>query len=117
MRRLGLILAVCLFSAALAGCSLRTPPKSEDYYAQGQLDFANGDYNAAIENYQHLVDRFPFSPYVEDAELKIGLAHFKMHQYAEAVASLDDFQRMHPTSKNLDLVSYYIAMSYFRQMG
>jgi|YelNatPaOPRAMG01_1025707.scaffolds.fasta_scaffold08349_7 outer membrane protein assembly factor BamD len=117
MRRLGLILAVCLFSAALAGCSLRTPPKSEDYYAQGQLDFANGDYNAAIENYQHLVDRFPFSPYVEDAELKIGLAHFKMHQYAEAVASLDDFQRMHPTSKNLDLVSYYIAMSYFNQMG
>ncbi len=117
MRRLGLILAVCLYSAALAGCSLRTPPKSEDYYAQGQLDFANADYNAAIENYQHLVDRFPFSPYVEDAELKIGLAHFKMHQYSEAVASLDDFQRMHPTSKNLDLVSYYIALSYFRQLG
>ncbi len=117
MRRLGLILAVCVFSAALAGCSLRTPPQSEDYYAQGQLDFANADYNAAIENYQHLVDRFPFSPYVEDAELKIGLAHFKMHQYAEAVASLDDFQRMHPTSKSLDLVSYYIATSYFRQIG
>jgi outer membrane protein assembly factor BamD len=117
MRRLGLILAVSVFLTALAGCSLRKTPKSEDYYAQGQLDFANAEYNAAIENYQLLIDRFPFSPYAEDAQLKIGLAYFKMHQYAQAVASLDDFQRMHPTSKNLELVSYYIAMSFYKQIG
>lgn len=117
MRRLELILAVCVFSAGLAGCSVRTSPKRLDYYAQGQSDFADGDYIAAIQNYQLLVDRFPFNPNVEDAELKIGIAHFKMHQYAEAVASLDDFQRMHPTSKSLDLVSYYIAMAYFNQIG
>ena len=49
--------------------------------------------------------------------MKIGLAYYKDKDYAQAVSALDDFQRMHPTSKNLQLVSYYIAMSYFDQIG
>jgi outer membrane protein assembly factor BamD len=49
--------------------------------------------------------------------MKIGLAYYKDKDYAQAVAALDDFQRMHPTSKSLQLVSYYIAMSYFDQVG
>ncbi len=116
MRRSLLIVSVLILFLA-AGCSLRKAPTHEDYYAQGQLNFAEGEYRAAIENYQKLIDQYPFSPYAEDAELKIGLAHYMMEQYAEAVASLDDFQRMHPTSKQLDLASYYIALSYFVQIG
>lgn len=116
MRRL-LAIALAVFMAATAGCALKKPPTGEDYYQQGQLDFANGEYKPAIENYQLLIDHFPFSPYAEEAELKIGLAYYKQQDYAEAVASLDDFQRMHPTSKNLELVSYYIAMSYYDQIG
>ncbi|HYB89487.1 MAG TPA: outer membrane protein assembly factor BamD [Candidatus Binataceae bacterium] len=112
-------LAILLVSSLLgiAACSLRKPPTGEDYYAQGQANFAEHEYNAAIENYSRLIDYYPFSPYAEDAEMKIGLAHYEMANYAEAISALDDFQRMHPTSKNLDLVSYYIAMSYFDQIG
>jgi len=116
MRRLAaIILAVSIATAA--GCALKKPPTGEDYYQQAQLNFAQAEYNPAIENYQLLIDHFPFSPYAEDAEMKIGLAYYKMQDYAEAVSSLDDFQRMHPTSKNLELVSYYIAMSSYDQMG
>lgn len=116
MRRVFLI-AVALAVLPLAACSLRKPPTSEDFYAQGQFEFAQHEYQGAIENYQKLIDQYPFSPYAEDAEMKIGLAHYEMKDYAEAVGALDDFQRMHPTSKNLDLVEYYIAMSYYDQMG
>ncbi|HUY29344.1 MAG TPA: outer membrane protein assembly factor BamD [Candidatus Binataceae bacterium] len=116
MRRLAaIILAVSIATAA--GCALKKPPTGEDYYQQAQLNFAQAEYNPAIENYQLLIDHFPFSPYAEDAEMKIGLAYYKMQDYAEAVSALDDFQRMHPTSKNLELVSYYIAMSSYDQMG
>ncbi|MHB8382530.1 MAG: outer membrane protein assembly factor BamD [Candidatus Binataceae bacterium] len=116
MRR-PLAIALAIFMAFIAGCSIKKAPTGEDYYQQGQLNFADGEYKPAVENYQLLIDHFPFSPYAEDAELKIGLAYYKQQDYAEAVASLDDFQRMHPTSKNLELVSYYIAMSYYDQMG
>lgn len=116
MRRI-LAITLAVFLATAAGCAIKKPPTGEDYYQQGQLNFAEGEYSPAIENYQLLIDHFPFSPYAEDAELKIGLAYYKMQDYAETITSLDDFQRMHPTSKNLELVSYYIAMSYYDQMG
>ena len=64
-----------------------------------------------------MIDKYPFSPYAEDAEMKIGLAYYQQKEYAEAIGSLDDFERMHPTSKNLELVSYYIGLSYYDQIG
>jgi outer membrane protein assembly factor BamD len=116
MRRLfAIFVAFCLLS--VAGCAIKKTPTGEDYYQQAQANFAHHEYNAAIENYQLVIDKYPFSPYAEDAELKIGLAYYEMKDYAEAIGSLDDFQRMHPTSKNLELVSYYIAMSYYTQIG
>jgi len=116
MKRLLLILVASALLPATA-CSLRQKPTGQDFYAQGQLDFAQKEYKAAIENYQHVIDQFPFSPYAEDAEMKIGLAYYQQKDYAEAIGALDDFQRMHPTSQNLELVTYYIGMSYYDQMG
>ncbi len=116
MKRFLLILVASALLPATA-CSLRQKPTGQDFYAQGQLDFAQKEYKAAIENYQHVIDQFPFSPYAEDAEMKIGLAYYQQKDYAEAIGALDDFQRMHPTSQNLELVTYYIGMSYYDQMG
>lgn len=110
-------LAIVLSCALLlAGCSIRKPPNGEDYHAQGELMFEQHNYNAAIESYQRLIDQYPFSPYAEDAELKIAMAFYQMQEYTEAINALNDFQRMHPTNKNLDLASYYLAMSYYDQM-
>jgi outer membrane protein assembly factor BamD len=115
-RKLAILAALVLLSAS--ACSLRKhKPTDQDYFAQGQYDFANKEYKPAIENYQKLIDEYPFSPDEEEAELKIGLAYYQQKDYAESIASLDDFQRMHPTSKQLDLVTYYIAMSYYDQIG
>src|SRR5580692_7234888 len=116
MKRLLVILVAFVLFRATA-CSLRQKPTGENYYAQAQLDFATKEYKAAIENYQLVIDRFPFSPYAEDAEMKIGLAYYQQKDYAEAIGALDDFQRMHPTSKNLELVTYYIGLSYYDQIG
>ena len=116
MKRLLVILVAFVLLPASA-CSLRQKPSGEDYYAQGQLNFANKEYKAAIENYQEVIDKYPFSPYAEDAEMKIGLAYYQQKDYAEAIGALDDFQRIHPTSKNLELVTYYIGMSYYDQIG
>ena len=116
MKRLLLILVALALLPATA-CSIRQKPTGEDFYSQAQLNFAQKEYKAAIENYQNVIDKFPFSPYAEDAEMKIGLAYYQEQEYAEAIGALDDFQRMHPTSQNLELVSYYIGMSYYDQMG
>jgi outer membrane protein assembly factor BamD len=92
-------------------------PTGENYYALGQQGFATHDYKGATIYFQKLIDQYPFSPYAEDAELKIGLAEYQMKHYAEAIASLSDFEKMHPTSKQIELASYYLAMAHFDQIG
>src|SRR5579884_2319434 len=115
-RELLIVLALALVLVG-AGCSQRKVPTGEDYWSQGQGYYASGQYRGAIDNYQHLIDQYPFSPYAEEAELRIGLAYYKMHEYAQAAAALSDFQRMHPTSKNLALATYYLGMTYYDQVG
>jgi outer membrane protein assembly factor BamD len=99
------------------GCATRKPPSGENYYVQATREYNQHFYQPAIADYQKLIDEYPFSPFAEEAELNIGLAYYKLHDYAEAVGSLNDFLRMHPTSKQLDVASYYLAMAHYDQMG
>lgn len=108
---------ICALLLVFAGCATRKPPNGENYYVQATQEYNQHFYEPAINDYQKLIDQYPFSPYAEEAELNIGLAYYKMHNYAEAIGSFNDFLRMHPTSKHLDVASYYLAMSHFDQIG
>ncbi len=114
MRRFLVFLLLAVFFAA--SCSLRKKPGGQDYYDQAELMFEQRNFNNAIENYQHLIDQFPFSPHAENAELKIALSYYQLQEYAEAINALNDFQRMHPTNKDLPMAAYYLAMAYYDQI-
>ncbi|HLH76437.1 MAG TPA: outer membrane protein assembly factor BamD [Candidatus Binataceae bacterium] len=113
VRLLSLSLCLALLTGA---CANKKVPSVHDYYSQGEYFYDRGVYKGAIENYQRLVDQYPFSPLAEQAELKIGLTYYTMHDYPEAISALSDFVRMHPMNKELPLASYYLGMSYFDQM-
>lgn len=106
-----------LFSLMLAGCAARKPPSGENYYVKATDEYTQHFYQPAIADYQKLIDQYPFSPYAEEAELNIGLAHYKSHNYAESIGALNDFIRMHPTSKRIEEASYYLAMAHYDQIG
>ena len=118
MRRLVFVLAACIaLCVSACGAVHQQTPTGENYYSLGQQAFATHDYRGSAIYFQKLIDQYPFSPYAEDAELKIGLSEYQMKHYAEAIASLGDFEKMHPTSKQIELASYYLAMSHFDQIG
>jgi outer membrane protein assembly factor BamD len=106
-----------LLPVLVSACATRKQPSGENYYVQATKEYNAHFYQPAIDDYQKLIDEYPFSPYAEEAELNIGLAYYKEHDYAESIGSLTDFQRMHPTSKHLDVASYYLAMAHYVQMG
>lgn len=116
MKRGAAILFACAFLAA-AGCAEQKQPSSENYYVKATQEYTQHFYKPAIDDYQKLIDEYPFSPYAEEAELNIGLAYYKDHSYAESVGAFNDFLRMHPTSKHLDIATYYLAMSHYDQIG
>jgi outer membrane protein assembly factor BamD len=110
-------IAIVCGLAGLIGCAARKPRNGENYYVQATQEYSSHFYQPAIDDYQKLIDQYPFSPYAEESELNIGLAYYKMHNYAESVGAFNDFLRMHPTSKRLDVASYYLAMAHYDQMG
>ncbi len=117
MYKRGATVTVACALLTLVGCSTRKLPTGENYYVKATEEYSQHFYTPAIDDYQKLIDEYPFSPFAEEAELNIGLAYYKSHDYAEAIGAFNDFLRMHPTSKHLDIASYYLAMSHYDQIG
>ena len=115
-KRVATVMVACALLTAV-GCSTRSAPTGENYYVKATQEYSQHFYEPAIDDYQKLIDEYPFSPFAEEAELNIGLAYYKSHDYAEAIGAFNDFLRMHPTSKHLDIASYYLAMSHYDQIG
>jgi outer membrane protein assembly factor BamD len=115
-KRLAPLTVACAL-LTVVGCSARKAPTGENYYVKATQEYSQHYYDPAIDDYQRLIDEYPFSPYAEEAELNIGLSYYKSHNYAEAIGAFNDFLRMHPTSKHLDIASYYLAMSHYDQIG
>ena len=108
--------ALLLF-VTLAACSSTQVLTDTQYSTKANDAMKEGLYDLAIDNYQKLLEEYPFSDYSEEAQLKIGQAQYQNKQYTEAIASFQDFQRMHPTNPNLALTEYYTALAYMDQMG
>jgi outer membrane protein assembly factor BamD len=116
LKRVATVTVACALLTAV-GCSTRKLPTGENYYVKATQEYAQHEYQPAIDDYQKLIDEYPFSPFAEESELNIGLAYYKTHDYAESIGALNDFLRMHPTSKHLDIASYYLAMAHYDQIG
>jgi outer membrane protein assembly factor BamD len=106
-----------LLLVTVAACSTGPVLSEKQYSDRASEAMKGGAYDLAIDNYQKLLEEYPFSDYSEEAQLRIGEAQYQNKQYAEAIASFQDFQRMHPTNPNLALTEYYTAMSYMDQVG
>jgi outer membrane protein assembly factor BamD len=73
------------------------------------------DYDAAIEYFTKLKERYPFSPYTPDAELALGDAYFLDEQYKAAVESYKEFESLHPRAEGIPYVLFQIGVANVRQ--
>ena len=114
MRRSRLALCLVVICAACAGNRKPLVP-ADQLWSQGNEAMNDEAYDLAVERYKKLLDSYPFDPNAEEAELKIAQAYFNLQHYPEAIASLGDFERMHPTSDNLPEIEYRRGMAYLAQ--
>ncbi len=89
----------------------------EALYQQGLTRFNKRDYHEAAKKFEQLKSSFPDSPpYTVWAELKVGDCHFFRKEYVEAIASYEEFKKVHPTHEEMPYVQFQIGMAYFKQM-
>jgi outer membrane protein assembly factor BamD len=114
--RVILLVVVAALALLAAGCGAKKPASANEYFNMASSDLRAGAYGQAVDNYRTLLDEYPFSEYSEEAELKIGVAHYKNDSCPEATAAFTDFQRRHPTSPHLPLVGYLLGKCAEQQM-
>ena len=89
----------------------------ETLYKEGLVRFNKRNYPDALKKFEELKSSFPDSPpYTLWAELKVGDCHFLQKEYVEAIASYEEFKKVHPGHEEIPYVQFQIAMAYYNRM-
>lgn len=100
----------CLVSL-LAACG-SSPKKNydnkspKDIYADAQDYASSNEWDKAIPLYEKLEGRSAGTPLAQQAQLDRAYAYYKDDQKALAIATLERFERLHPTSPAMDYALY-----------
>lgn len=84
--------------------------------SKGMDDYNVGKYFTAIEFFQEILNRYPFSPEAPLAELKAADCSYYLERYQEALVLYEEFANRHPTNESIPYVLFQRAMSNFKQL-
>lgn len=110
--RLSAVAGAAALAALLAACSSK--PTAEQaagwspnrIHAEAKEEMSAGGFDKAIPLLETLEGRAAGTPLAQQAQLEKAYAQFKNGDKAEAVATLDRFMRLHPSSPALDYALY-----------
>ena len=97
-----------------SGSEVEIMPQELAY--EGMENLKAGRYNVAIEAFQKIKDRFPYSKYAILADLKIADAYYLQENFIQALEAYEEFERLHPKNEAVPYVIYQQGMCHFNQM-
>jgi outer membrane protein assembly factor BamD len=104
--------AIAAAGFGLSGCS--SPPKEdpnstqavERLYADAKDDIASGSFDSAIKTLERIEGRAAGTLLAQQATLDLAYAQYRTGERAAALATLDRFIKLHPSSPALDYALY-----------
>jgi outer membrane protein assembly factor BamD len=117
----GLLALVLVF--AFSGCSTvkgwfskPKPDQPPEILAeQGIKSLKKKKYDDAIDSFEMLRDRHPYSDQAVMAQLKVADAYFFKKKYEEAYNAYREFEKLHPTNKAVPYCIFREGQSFYRQ--
>lgn len=108
-----IFIVILVFSASCG-------PKFEEMTAQqiheyGEGEFGDENYQNALDAYNALIDLYPFSIHVTEAELRSADCHYMRRHWTEAEAAYQAFFKRHPNHPRIDHVIFRIGMCNYKQ--
>ena len=79
---------------------------ADKLYADAKEDQADGNYETAIKKLEKVEARASGTLLAQQAQLDLAYAYYKTDEKPQALAKLDRFVRLHPTSPALDYAFY-----------
>ena len=121
MRILNVVLAFMFtvtLAASIQGCSGNKIDESDPalLYKDAEDDVKNDHYQIAIDKLRVIKNKFPYSKYATDAQLKMGDVYFLEESYGEAAAVYESFRDLHPKHEKIPYAMFRIAKSYYNDL-
>jgi outer membrane protein assembly factor BamD len=114
MRNSLVLTLVITFLIYLTGCS--TTPVDENDPASllkdAESEIHSDHYQIAIDKLRIVKNKFPYSKYAVDAQLRIADVYFLQESYAEAAASYEAFRDLHPKHEKTAYAMFRASKSY-----
>lgn len=89
-----------------------------DFFLRARTSLDNSDFASAIENYDKLTTRHPFSEYAVQGELDRIYALYRNFEPDRALSAADRFVREHPRHAAIDYVQYLKGLiNFHRDIG
>src|SRR5512142_11360 len=82
---------------------------------EGIKELKGKKYEAAIDTFEKVKDRYPYSEQALLAQIKLADAYFYKKKYDEALQAYKDFEKLHPTNKAVPYCIYRQGLCYYRQ--
>jgi outer membrane protein assembly factor BamD len=109
---------VLLACIVVSGCRSRgdeaeirgTPEK---IYSDAKRDLRSGNYGGAIQKYEMLEARYPFSEPARQGQVDLMYAYYKNREAESAIDQTDQFIRENPTHPRVDYAYYIRGLVYF----
>ncbi len=82
------------------------PPAPRELYSQAYADYARGNFDLAIQEYQQYLAAYPETDLSDNAQYWIGECLYSQQKYTEALAAWDELFRRYPGSDKLPDARY-----------
>ena len=105
------VIAAILAAAFAGGAYAQQDDRQLFRLAEQRLQ--TGDYVLAVRSYEQLVQTFPGSPYVPDAQARLGIALFNSGQAERAIPQLRKVEARFRSSAYLPVVPLWLGFSLF----
>lgn len=92
------------------------PDTAESLTMEALDNFNHGKYGKAVETFEDLRDRYPFTRFSLLAELKMADCRYYMNEYEEALILYEEFENNHPTNEAIPYVMFQTGMCHYKQI-
>jgi outer membrane protein assembly factor BamD len=112
------LVATCALALVLlAGCHRgekdEVKGSPEFIYKSAKQDLDNSNWQAAVQKYEALEARFPFSDPAKQGQLDLMYAYFRNREHEAAIDQAEQFIRENPTHPRVDYAHYIKGLVYF----
>ena len=122
MKKIYSLLIIFVLIASVTGCKKNkkdstsvevTKYSAETLYNKAKKYMDLGMWDAAIFQYKHLRNQYPFGRHAEQGTLELAYSYFKNYDTELAISTLDRFIKNYPAHEHIDYAYYLKGLVYF----